>query len=307
MKHFLKRFMLFCTALLLILILGIAIPPTPRALQNLIFAKYRKDSLLVYCPSPRIIFVGGSNLSFGLNSKLIKDSLGLNPINTAISGFIGLSYMLETVKENIRATDIVVIAAEYQLFFGRNTYGGEELLRTVFEVSPNTINKLSINQWINVCYFLPKYSFSKFNPMEYLYPEVYPPYSVNSFNDFGDAYVHWDMAKRDCVPYKPILEKFNPDVIEELKAFKNYIVGKGAVLYMTFPGLQASSFEVFRDQIIRVNSELKKGGFVLLGSPERFKFADSLIFNAPYHLSKVGVDIRTQLLIEDLKNQGIKQ
>lgn len=305
MKHFIKRLLLFCSIILLFFIIGLCLPPTPRSSKSLFFAKYLKDSLLANCPSPRIIFVGGSNLSFGLNSILIKDSLGLNPINTAISGFIGQSYMLASVIEYIRTGDIVVISPEYQLFFGRNSYGGEELLRTVFEVSPNTIKKISFKQWINLCYYIPKYSLSKFNLREYIYREDYPPYSVNSFNAFGDACAHWDMKEKGCVPYDPIIEEFNPSVIKELKEFKRNLMDKGAILFVTFPGLQASSFEILRDQITRVKSELIKGRFVLLGSPERYKMPDSLVFDAPYHFCKIGVDIRTQLLIQDLRNAKI--
>jgi len=303
MKLFVKRLSLFCSMLLLLFIIGLCLPSTPRASKSLLFAKHHKDSLLANCPSPRIIFIGGSGLCLGLNSKLIKDSLGLNPINTAICGAIGLSYMMASVDEYIRPGDIVIISPEYQFFYGRNSYGGEDLLRTVLEVSPNTINLLSFRQWMNIYRYLPKYSFSKFNLLEYLDTRINIVYSVNSFNDFGDEYMHWNSDKIGCSTYNPILEEFNPNVIEELKEFKKNIMSKGAFLYMTFPGLQASSFEILRDQIIRVQSELIKGGFVLLGSPERFKFSDSLIYDAPYHLTKVGLDLRTHLLIEDLEKR----
>ena len=43
------------------------------------------------------------------------------------------------------------------------------------------------------------------------------------------------------------------------------------------------------------------GGFELLGYPERYRMNDSLMFDTTYHLSKKGVDLRTQLLIEDIK------
>ena len=46
---------------------------------------------------------------------------------------------------------------------------------------------------------------------------------------------------------------------------------------------------------------LKKWRFNLLSNPERYIIPDSLIFNSEYHLTKKGVDMRTFLLIEDLK------
>ncbi|MEA2041760.1 MAG: hypothetical protein U9N85_04330 [Bacteroidota bacterium] len=38
-----------------------------------------------------------------------------------------------------------------------------------------------------------------------------------------------------------------------------------------------------------------------MATPERYKIPASMIFNTPYHLLKIGVDYRTELLIEDIK------
>ena len=75
------------------LMLGLLLPATPRASKSLLFANQKKDELLQRVKSPRMIFVGGSNLSFGLNSQIIKNELNINPINTAVHAAIGVRYM----------------------------------------------------------------------------------------------------------------------------------------------------------------------------------------------------------------------
>ncbi|KAA6307943.1 hypothetical protein EZS27_040384 [termite gut metagenome] len=45
----------------------------------------------------RIIFVGGSNLAFGIDSKMITDSLHIDVINYGLSAGIGLKYMIDDV------------------------------------------------------------------------------------------------------------------------------------------------------------------------------------------------------------------
>ena len=285
--------------------IGIILPSTPRASKSLLFAKNKKDSLLVYSPSPRIILIGGSGLSFGLNSQILKDSLQINPINTAIHGAIGLSFMITTVLDFIKPGDIVVVVPEYQFFFGRNSYGGEELLRTVMEVSPKSIKKLSSKQWFNIVRFFPKYSFSKFKLLDYIDGRIDSLYSVYSFNDFGDVCAHWNRVSQGCMHYNPIDEKFNDDIVKELLQFQKKINDRKASLYITFPGLQASSFNVFNHQIKKIEMELIRNEFSILGTPERYNIPDSLIFDAPYHLSKAGVDLRTLRLLEDLKKIGI--
>jgi hypothetical protein len=301
MKKFLLTVLLFLSILLLIFSLGILLPPTPRAVRSLLFAKRQKDLLLHTTEFPRIIFIGGSNLSFGLNSEMIKDALNLNPINTGIHLNLGLIYMLNSAFPFIKEKDIVVVSPEYEHFYGNTAYGGRELLRTVLEVSPNDIEKLEIKQWLNIIAFLPKYSVSKFMPREYFSIKDDLFYGINSFNKYGDVYTHWGFGKQEFKPANTISKAFNVSVLKILCDFKKKIDKKKALMLFAFPSLQEASFNKNSKQIAKVKSELIKKGFSLLGTPEKYKFADSLMFNTPYHLSKKGMDLRTSLLIEDIK------
>ena len=58
----------------------------------------KKCQLLEDAPAPRIIFVGGSNLAFGLDSQRIKDSLNINVINYGLHAGIGLKYMIDDIS-----------------------------------------------------------------------------------------------------------------------------------------------------------------------------------------------------------------
>jgi hypothetical protein len=308
-RKFIFKILLFFSALLFIFFIGIFLPATPRASKSLLFAKIAKDSLMENVPSPRVIFVGGSNLSFGLNSQMIKDSLGLNPINTAIHANLGIEYMLDNSLNYIKAGDKIIVAFEYYLYYDHYAYGNEELLRMILDVSPDGIMELRKEQWANIYSFLPKYSFSKFKPTEYfnfIKPKQFLTftnriYSVTSFNEYGDAVGHWELEKENFEPFGLIGESFNHAVITELLNYNKKLEQRGAVLYITFPGYQATSYENSKAEIIEVEAELKKNNFVLLGNPERYKIPDSLMFNTPYHLVKEAIDLRTMLLIEDLK------
>ena len=292
---------------LVLFIAGIYLPATPRASKSLLFAKLDKDSLLKYVPSPRIIFIGGSNLSFSLNSQLLKDSLKVNPINTGINVGIGLIYLLDNSIDYIKSGDAVIICPEYDQFFDKYAYGERDLLHTVLDVSPESIYTLRSEQWNNIFFNLPDYSISKFDITEYIFAKEDKIYGKNSFNKFGDAYTHWNMEKQKFYPLRPIAEnnKFNYDVIEELYKYQKKVLEKKAVLYLTFPCFQDSSFKNNIAQIQKIESELKKKGFLLLGTPMRYNFPDTLFFNTPYHLLKKGVDYRTHLLIEDIKNSNV--
>ena len=75
MKRFLRRFaLLLLLFVTLHLVLVFVIPADRNQYLN---AYNRKQQLLDEVPSPRIIFMGGSNTAFGLDSQMVMDSLKL--------------------------------------------------------------------------------------------------------------------------------------------------------------------------------------------------------------------------------------
>ncbi len=307
MKKLIRNAILFFTAGILIpFAILFLLPPTPRSKSTAVFAKPIKDSLLSQTPAPRIIFIGGSNVIFGISSQLVKDSLGLNPINTGIHASVGLMYMLDDVEKYIRKGDIVVVSPEYEQFYGKMAYGYEHLLRVSYEDSPrSSILKLSWKQLLNISRFIPRYALSKLNPNEYFSFQTPLNYSVKSFNKYGDVYTHWGMPSKKIRPWPLKKEKLNEDVITRLRSFNNFVMQKEATMFISYPGYQYSSFKNTASSIAEIQQYLQQTGIVLLGNPLRYAIPDSLIFDAAYHLTKPGVDRRTLLLIEDLKRSSV--
>lgn len=301
MKIFLLKALLFAFVITGAFIALMLLPPTPRESSSLLFSQIHKDSLLQNAASPRIIFIGGSNLSFGLDSRMIQNSLGLHPVNTGIHASIGLIYMMDHVLPYIVPGDVVVVSPEYSHFFGKTAYGGEELLRIVLDVTPSDLNLLGPKQWANVIGYLPEFLLSKLDPDEYFDFETSGIYGIRSFNAYGDVDAHWELEHGDFLPYPEMEGSFNESVLDELSDFREKLQNIGACLWITFPGFQSASFENNRKQIMRVEAELKARQFPLLGSSERYIMSDGLMFNTPYHLVKEGVDYRTRLLIEDIR------
>ncbi|MEQ9373405.1 hypothetical protein [Coleofasciculus sp. F4-SAH-05] len=83
--------------------------------------------------------------------------------------------------------------------------------------------------------------------------------------------------------------------------FEQKLLKKGAIMWVSFPGYQLSAFEKNRQQISRVETDLKKKKFVLLGTPEEFVMSNVLMFNTSYQLTKEGVNYRTRLLIDYIR------
>ena len=308
MSKFISRLIKFLTIpAVMIAVIVIAFPATPRAKTSLLFSKLDKDRLLENTPSPRLILIGGSNLSFGIDSSIIEEELGLNIINTSIHIRIGLLFLMDDIIDYVRPGDILIISPEYHQFFGRNAYGGEELLRIVLDVDRSKITLLDLNQWLNLIEFIPKYAISKIKLTEYFIkenPEI-GIYERKSFNEYGDVYVHWAHKHSDFKPNPGIEGRFNDQVIQELLAFEDEVNEKGGALFITYPGLQELTYQIYAENIKQVEKELIDNGFYLLGTPERYKMPELLMYNSPYHLNREGVEYRTNLLIEDLRSTGV--
>jgi hypothetical protein len=305
-KFIIKTLIFVFSAIILFPLIPFLFSPTPRAKTSLLFAEIKKDSLLLHVASPRIIFVGGSNLSFGLNSQMIKDSLGLNPINTAIHAGVGIKYMLENTLQYIEEGDIIVFMPEYSLFNRKWDCGSEVLLRMVLDVDKSKIKQLSIGQMISCIPYIGNVVFSKLNRSEYIKFVVDVVYSVNSFNQYGDAVAHWNKGSLEISPDTLIEEAYNPEAMVKIKEISRQIQKKKASFYISFPVYQEESFFNSAKFIKKVEEEYKANGFIVLGAPERYKFPDSLLFNSTYHSNKKGADYRTMLLIEDIR-KGINR
>ena len=194
MKDFILKLVRFAMPMVFFSLLGLFLPATPRASKSLLFANQKKDELLQHAKPPRMIFVGGSNLSFGINSEIIKNELNVSPLNTAVHASIGIRYMLENTIQYIKEGDTVVLAFEYEHFYRDYNYTSEELLRTIFDVDISKIKLLNFRQAISLIRFVPRYSLTKINPFEYFRVVESDLYSVNSFNEYGDVYKHWDLS-----------------------------------------------------------------------------------------------------------------
>lgn len=302
MRKFITHLFLFVLPILIILIVGLKLPTTNVAKQSIYMSSILKDSLLKHVDGPRIIFLGGSNLSFGLNSEMIKDSLQMNPINTGIAGSIGLIYMMNNYLKYSKSGDIVIIAPEYQQFCGNTAYGeyGNHLPRLIFDCNIGNFYDLNPRQKLRLIGKIPRYCLTKFRYSEYSKSRLKTIYRVDGFNEYGDMILHYNLKKKKFEPHQKF-EPYNPAIIEEIVKFDAVLQKNNCQLYITFQGYQDISFYNMKTEINEIHQALKKSGLNVISTPEKFKMPDSLTYDTPGHLSKEGVQLRTNLFIQDFR------
>lgn len=297
----LVRFLIFSFGIIFIIIL---LPATPKSSNSLLFISTNKEKSLKNTQSPRIVFLGGSNLSFGLDSKLIKDSLHLNPVNMGIHASLGLKYMMSQYYKYKKKGDIVVLIPEYQQYFEDFAEGtdGEELARMIFDVDLKNYFNLNRNQRIQIFSSLPKILKSKFKLDEYFGYDFDFIYSRYVYNDYGDVDRKYLIKKRFFKPTNSFNNlSINYDLLFDIIEYQKFLKKKGIQLFISFPGYQVTSFNNSKEKISQLYTVLNYYMFDLIGTPETFRMHDTLMLNSPYHLNSHGVNRRTILLINLIK------
>ncbi|MFC1733387.1 hypothetical protein ACFL6I_24065, partial [candidate division KSB1 bacterium] len=206
MKKFLTGNMYFGLLIGLILYIGLFLP-NYQVEDSLDFALIDKHKLMDESESPKLIFVGGSNLSFGMNSKLIRDSLNMNVINTGIHASYGLKFIMNDVIDHIEKDDIVILSPEYHQFYGTLAEGEEALLKVLFDVYPDKYKTLPVSQWFYLLKYIPRYVGRKLlgNVLYLIAPNSKKlvnseDYMRDSFNEYGDVTTHWNKPQYDFPP-----------------------------------------------------------------------------------------------------------
>jgi len=304
MKTFLKNSILFCLIVILIIGLGLVLPNniSPRSIDYSIITKHQQ---LKRIKKPKIILTGGSNVLFGYNSKIISDSLQLPVVNNAIHAGYGLKYILDDVLPFISERDIIILSPEYSHFFDDNMLGNEPLLFSLTAM-PKNVKLLSINQWLHIVSYIPKFSFQRIKSFVYSLlvnnsrtDDIYNEFSINQY---GDNNAHWKFKKIDFLPYM-FKGEFNYTTIKLLKEFQNKVKKKRAFFYIAYPSLCESSFKINKNRIELVKNKLETNSFFILGTPKDFMYHDDYFFDTPYHLNGKGVTKRSLKLIDLLKKR----
>jgi len=277
MKKFLLQNAYFSLGLAALIMLGLLLPPTPRSLASKTFSKVLKDRILKTVKSPRIILLGGSTLASGINSRIIRDSLNLYPVNLGINFQIGLIYMMDSTLPFVRSGDIVLVSPEYQHFYGRVAFGGEPLLQVIMTIAPSDIFKLRRQHWLGLGRHIPLYSFRKFNPYEYLnFAKNWKKYGadsllLDSFNEYGDHITDWEKSYIGITPTAMSRLPYNSFIVNALSDFNLKVSERGAIMFVVFAATGENFFKLYKRQIKEVQGAFNRGGFLLLGSPERTK------------------------------------
>ena len=309
LKAFLLALLIICSYSLMYLIL-----PARISYISTTIAKHER---LQETSSPKVVFVGGSNLAFGLDSELIEKGLGIRSVNMGLAAGLGLRLMLDEVKPALRPGDIVVIAPEYELFAG--TVNGE---RDLAEMGLADLGNLqyfrTVEQYVVLFKNIPLFFQDKLTP--YLSaplhgrPITSEIYRRDGFNHYGDLTTHLGRSPHTDWQANFARDGINPnfdensdsnvngDALTILNEFHGYAQSKGVKVILTFPCVPDTLKVRDRRYIetlyryLTTNSKLP-----IPDPPETFFYPLDCFFDSPYHLIAPCRERRTRQILDELR------
>lgn len=290
-----------CTCMLVLLlvpVIGSLFLLKSESCDTYLLANVDKNERLASIKEPKLVLIGGSNLAFGLNCKVLEDSLSLSPVNMGLHASIGLRYMMREVEPYLTSGDVLLIVPEYEQFTSECFYGEFPLFEILAREGKYNILFGDFRYYPYMCDQLQIFRNNLLSKLTS--PLALGDYSRSNFNIYGDNTGHWDL------PSKPIMDiplKGEPqqDIVKQVAAYIGRMEKRGVKSYI-FPPVYKKGSALLSEEFIRqTEKQLKENEIPFQVSPDKYIFADSLFYDTMYHLNKQGVDKRTGLLLNDLK------
>lgn len=300
MIRFLRKFL--CVSCIFLLLSGFSMFIMMHSIgswNEIVLVDLKKQARIASLSGKKICFVGGSNLSYGLDSYRVQEHFGLPVANLGLHAGFGMNYMLYEVNLYVNTGDVVVLVPEYNQFIN---YYGSSALADLFIQTKQWKNFPIYKEWTTY----PSYFCSKVFTPSLLKRKVVDEYAdnPNGFNEFGDYILHLDQPKR-MFPCLPLSERPKVDQIHTFANEVRKLRERGVHVIILPPSYALTSFNMSKSYIDEITSTLEGDSVPFVVSPSRYAFTDTLFWNTAYHLSAEGRRLRTDLVIADLDSIGI--
>jgi hypothetical protein len=253
---------------------------------------------------PRFIIQGGSSNAYGINSKLLQDSMmsKYQVVNLATVGGVGVEFMLAHLRQEAKSGDFILFALEPGTPYPapvpvmRIAKELHPSLDLSIEKSPEEIFKGVLylerwrlrNTWDNIIYGRAEPGNPRFR-------------HGRAFNNYGDQTYHLDKAPMKLKSYQLHLER-SLKYRKDLADFVKWCDSSGVKLVFGYVPRTADLMERCGDVIdahYRILDSIAPNNFV--GQQAAYVYPESLFFDDHLHLHVEGRDKHTQQLLQDLK------
>lgn len=285
-----------------------------QASRHYLCATQDKLARLATADGPRIIFIGGSNLAFGLDSSVVAKRTGYNPVNMGVHVSLGMLPQMRMVEKHLKPGDLIVLCPEYHLFNKNGMRSTEKIAGELHDVWPGSRPFLQPDHDASLRSFgkpplrllADRIAHARKYFNNYLSESEPGLYERGSFNEFGDHVAHYGVAyhsdDRDIGGVSLDLGERNVrEAIEVLNEFAARCETRGASV--VFAHVPISSTDVARQPQVMENFESILAAELqcpILTKLDQLIFEEDMFFDTEYHLTRTGVTKRTSVVCAGL-------
>ena len=285
----------------LMLLIGYVYHVLPQYEQGYNASLIDKVNRLESIDGPKIVLLGHTNLTFGINSELIEETMGIPVVNMGLHGDNGNAFHEEMAKYNVTSGDIYVLC--HSDYNDNNLIGNTLIAWSTIENHFHLWKILRTEDVVKMAESFPVYLKKSLN----LYSsgtgnqDSGGVYSRSALNEYGDVAV-----LREGNAYTFDTKVGVPGIgdisIERINELNKYLTERGATLVVAgYPigngrlTVDAAEFISFQEQLA------EKLDCPVISNYVDYMFDYKYFADTNLHLNSEGAELRTTQLISDLK------
>lgn len=259
-----------------------------------------KHARLKATEEPKLVLIGDSNLTFGINSALLEEAFNMPVVNMGFHGGAENPFHEEMAKLNVTEGDIYVlchtdyededaIGAMYAWLAIENHFDLWDILR------PEDIANMTdyFPYYLKKCLYLYANGTGNIDKQDV--------YARSAFNEYGDiAFPRIGCEHEFALDVLP--PSINETTVTRINELNEYLNDRGATLLVAGYPIGNGKYTTDIDEFIKFQNDLTESlDCPVISNYLDYMFDYSYFYNTPLHLNSEGADLRTNQLIADIQ------
>lgn len=297
-KGYLLLFTKLCVILIFVLALCLNIMPqyTGEYSASLMDKVTRLQTL----EGPKIVLIGNSNLSFGIDSAMIEANFGMPVVNMGFHGGCGNAFHEEMAKINVYSGDIYILC--HTNYLG-DTISEPVVAWTALENHFALWRLLRLQDIPVMVRSYPSYlrhciGYWKEGTGNRSNDGVYAREAFNKYGDIGKLRIgsHYTFSAQDT--YCPDIDDAT---VQRINSLNRYLQERNASLVIAAYPIAKGDYTPDEAEYVQFQNKLsEKLECAVISDFRDYMFDYSYFYDTAWHLNTEGVQLRTTQLIKDL-------
>lgn len=256
---------------------------------------------------PKIILVGNSNLSFGIDSELIEKELGMPVVNLGLHGSLGNAFHEQISKICIGEGDILVVC--HTSFSDDDKIPDPELAWITYDYNNELLPVIRRKDYIDMLISYPTYLRKSYLLWLTKRGNIKTDdcYSRMAFNEYGDVVFKPEEGQMDVDAFFSgagyAIPQINDTCVNRLNELNQFCLDCGAKMCVAGYPIAFGEYATYsEDDFISFEGSLRaKLDCDVISNYTDYFYPYEYFYNTMYHLTEEGTKIRTKQLIKELE------